>query len=167
MSRSIYLLTSKCFSSIFETTQNVFGYNFGPPLCFNIFFTTCFQGYNFCCTRRISKAQRYLNIQKYPAQKYPSSKNKKNSLYSLFLISYIPYFLYSLFLIFLIPYSLFLIKKFLINQEMKISYIFLKERFSYISGNGNPEKILIFQEMELLIFQKVTFRARKMIRTHS
>ena len=33
------------------------------------------------------------------------------------------------------------------NSE-NISYIFLKESFSNISGNGNPPKILIFQETE-------------------
>ena len=33
---------------------------------------------------------------------------------------------------------------------MEISYIFLKESFSDISGNGNPpKKFLIFQETEL------------------
>ena len=36
---------------------------------------------------------------------------------------------------------------------MEIPYIFLKESFSHMSENGNPETILIFQE--------VTFRARK------
>ena len=33
---------------------------------------------------------------------------------------------------------------------LKISYIFSKESFSYILQNGNPEKILIFQETETL-----------------
>ena len=36
----------------------------------------------------------------------------------------------------------------------KMSYILSRESFSYISGNGNPKKLLIFQE--------VTFRAQKM-----
>ena len=35
-----------------------------------------------------------------------------------------------------------------------MSYILSRESFSYISGNGNPKKLLIFQE--------VTFRAQKM-----
>ena len=42
-----------------------------------------------------------------------------------------------------------------------------KESFSYILGNGNPKKLLTFPETELsyisLIFQEVTFEARKMI----
>ena len=33
------------------------------------------------------------------------------------------------------------LRKFLIFREMEISYIFLKERFSYILGNGNPEEV--------------------------
>ena len=38
---------------------------------------------------------------------------------------------------------------------MKISYIFSKERFSYILGNGNPEKILdISGNGTLLYFRK-------------
>ena len=41
-------------------------------------------------------------------------------------------------------------KKFLIFQEIELSYI---------SGNGNPKKLLIFQE--------VTFRARKIKKKHS
>ena len=58
-------------------------------------------------------------------------------------------------------------------------YIFSKESFHYISGNGNPpppplpEKFLMFQEMELsyisgnripkklFVLQKVTFRTQK------
>ena len=35
-----------------------------------------------------------------------------------------------------------------------MSYILSRESFSYISGNGNPKKLVIFQE--------VTFRAQKM-----
>ena len=31
---------------------------------------------------------------------------------------------------------------------LEFSYIFSKERFSNISGNGNPEKFFIFQEAE-------------------
>ena len=51
------------------------------------------------------------------------------------------------------------------NPE-ETSYIFSKESCSYISGNRNPEKFFIFQETKIsyisLIFQDVTFRARKM-----
>ena len=54
------------------------------------------------------------------------------------------------------------------NPE-KTSYIFPKESFSYISRNRNPEKILYISGngtflyfRKLLVFQKVTFRARKM-----
>ena len=54
-------------------------------------------------------------------------------------------------------------KAFLIFQETanleKNSYIFSKESCSYISGNGNPKKLLIFQE--------VTFCAQKVKRKHS
>ena len=32
----------------------------------------------------------------------------------------------------------------------KNSYIFSKQSFSYISGNGNSKKIIIFQETETL-----------------
>ena len=43
------------------------------------------------------------------------------------------------------------LKNFFILQKMELSYIFLKESFSYISGNRNPQrKFLIFQEMEAL-----------------
>ena len=50
------------------------------------------------------------------------------------------------------------IKKFLIflgngNPE-KTSYIFSKESFSYISGNGNHKKNFIFQETELSVLKK-------------
>ena len=45
----------------------------------------------------------------------------------------------------------------------KNSYIFFKESFSYISENGNPEKI---PDVSDLIFQEVTFSARKIKRTH-
>ena len=47
------------------------------------------------------------------------------------------------------------IKSILMSWEMELfgSNIFSKESFSYISGNGNPQKLLIFQE--------ATFRARK------
>ena len=38
-------------------------------------------------------------------------------------------------------------------KSWKISYIFSKESFSYISGKGNPKKFLMFQ--------KVTFAAQK------
>ena len=48
----------------------------------------------------------------------------------------------------------------------KFSYIFLKESYSYISGNGNTEKITYFSGKgaflyfgKLLIFQEVTSRA--------
>ena len=65
---------------------------------------------------------------------------------------------------------------------MENSYIFSKESSSYISGNRNPEKIpyisqkraflifsktetpkisLYFRKQNFLIFQEVTFRARK------
>ena len=58
-------------------------------------------------------------------------------------------------------------KSFLIFQEMetpkKNSYIFFKESFSCISENGNPEKI---PDVSDLIFQEVTFSARKIKRTH-
>ena len=44
-------------------------------------------------------------------------------------------------------------------------YIFSKENFSFISGNGYPEKNPYISRngnpIELLIFQQVTFRARK------
>ena len=48
-----------------------------------------------------------------------------------------------------------ILKKFLISQENgtfhpkleKIYYIFWKESCSYISGNGNPKKLLTFQEL--------------------
>ena len=33
----------------------------------------------------------------------------------------------------------------------KIPYVFSKERFFYISENGNPGKIVIFQETELIV----------------
>ena len=59
------------------------------------------------------------------------------------------------------------IKKFLIYQEMELSYIlgngnpekilyiFSKESFSYISGNGNPKKILyISGSRTFLYFRK-------------
>ena len=56
---------------------------------------------------------------------------------------------------------------------MELSYIFLKESFSYISGNVNSEKLFTFQDTELsyisgnrnfnklLIFHEVTFRPQK------
>ena len=55
-----------------------------------------------------------------------------------------------------------------------MSYILLKESFSYISGNADPEKIpfisgngtfLYFRK--LLTFQEVTFRAPKMKKKNS
>ena len=60
----------------------------------------------------------------------------------------------------------------------KISFIFSKESFSYISGNRNPEIIVYTPRngtflylgkpwKKLLIFQGATFRARKMQNTHS
>ena len=49
------------------------------------------------------------------------------------------------------------------------SHIFSKESFSYISGNGNPKKFLIFQEVpfqdqkvkKLLVFQEATSKVWK------
>ena len=41
------------------------------------------------------------------------------------------------------------IKKFLIFSQKKAFLIIREMELSYISGNGNPEKILIFQEAEL------------------
>ena len=35
------------------------------------------------------------------------------------------------------------------RNPKKMSYIFLKESFAYISGNGNPKKLLIFQKTGL------------------
>ena len=35
-------------------------------------------------------------------------------------------------------------KYFLLFCEMELSYIFSKESFSYISGNGNPKKLFVF-----------------------
>ena len=61
----------------------------------------------------------------------------------------------------------------------KYSYIFSKESCSYILENGNPKKFFIFRETELFhisgngnlkklfIFHEVTFRPRKVKRTHS
>ena len=40
-------------------------------------------------------------------------------------------------------------------------FLFSKESFSYISGNGNPKNIPYISGRKLLIFQEVTFRARK------
>ena len=63
------------------------------------------------------------------------------------------------------------VRRFLIFSQKKTFLIFQKTespkkffytpgtKLSYISGNGNTKK--------LLIFQKVTFRARKVKRTHS
>ena len=49
----------------------------------------------------------------------------------------------------------FILRKFLIFKEMGISYIFLKESVSYISGNGNHEKSsLYFRKRNFLIFQE-------------
>ena len=42
------------------------------------------------------------------------------------------------------------IKKFLILLQKKAFLIFQKMELSYILGNGNPEKILIFHKMETL-----------------
>ena len=50
--------------------------------------------------------------------------------------------------------DIFSIKYFLIFQETELSYIFSKESFSYISGNGNAKKIFIFLEMELSKLEK-------------
>ena len=38
-------------------------------------------------------------------------------------------------------------KKFAFFSEESCSYIILKESCSYISGNGKPEKNIIFQEV--------------------
>ena len=48
------------------------------------------------------------------------------------------------------------------QKPLKNFRIFLKESFSYISGNGNPEKILYITgngNPNKLIFQAVTFYA--------
>ena len=53
-------------------------------------------------------------------------------------------------------------KAFLIFREtetLKKFFIFWEEKLSYISGNGNPKKFLIFQEK--------IFRARKMKKSRS
>ena len=49
------------------------------------------------------------------------------------------------------------VKKFLIFSQKNAFLIFKESELSYISGNGNPKKLLIFQE--------VTVHARKMKRT--
>ena len=84
-----------------------------------------------------------------------------------------------------------ILRNFLYFLKRKLSYIWKIELF-YISGNGNPEKFLIFQETELfytsengnhetelflyfrkqkhkklLIFQEVTFTAQKMKKAYS
>ena len=41
----------------------------------------------------------------------------------------------------------------------KLSYIFSNESFSYISGNRNPEKFLIFKETKLLFISGSNFRS--------
>ena len=41
---------------------------------------------------------------------------------------------------------------------MELSYIFSKENFFYISGNGNPEFLLVFQKKTVLIFQETETR---------
>ena len=52
------------------------------------------------------------------------------------------------------------LEKIIFSQKKKNAFrIFQETKLSYISGNVNPKK--------LLIFQKVTFRARKEKRTHS
>ena len=39
---------------------------------------------------------------------------------------------------------------------MELSYIFLKENFSYISGNGNPLKnSMYFRKRKFLMFQEI------------
>ena len=60
------------------------------------------------------------------------------------------------------------------NGSEKISYIFSKKSFCNISGNKNLGKIIYILAngtflyfRKLLIFQEVTFRARKVKRTHS
>ena len=61
-------------------------------------------------------------------------------------------------------------KAFLIFQETKTPnklFILQETELPYISGNGNPKKLVIFQKMKLssneliklLIFQEVTFKA--------
>ena len=56
-------------------------------------------------------------------------------------------------------------KSFLTFQETEIpkkNYcIFLKESFSYISGNGNPKKFLMFQEMQLSYVSGSNFQSSK------
>ena len=61
------------------------------------------------------------------------------------------------------------------SSSIKKSLIFFKKRaFIMFSGNGNPEKIPYISGNEtflyfrkLLIFQKITFQARKMKKTYS
>ena len=50
-------------------------------------------------------------------------------------------------------------KKFIIFSQKKAFLMLQETKLSYISGNSNPKKLLIFQE--------VTFQAQKMKRTHS
>ena len=57
-------------------------------------------------------------------------------------------------------------------MELSSYNIFSKESFSYISGNGNPEKILYISGnrtflyfRKILIFQEVTFGTRKIKKT--
>ena len=64
------------------------------------------------------------------------------------------------------------IKKFLIFSQKKAFLIFREIELSYISGNGNTEKIpyisgngIFFYLRKLLIFQEVTLRVRKVKRT--
>ena len=60
----------------------------------------------------------------------------------------------------------------LFNSNIKkLVIFFLTEGFSYISGNENSEKIPYISgngnSKKLLIFQKLSFRAQKVKRTHS
>ena len=66
------------------------------------------------------------------------------------------------------------IKKFLIFSQKKAFLIFQQMELSYVSRNGNTEKIPYFSGngtflhfRKLLIFQEVTFQVRIVKKTHS
>ena len=74
----------------------------------------------------------------------PDSKNKKNSLWKKFLY----------FLVFQgMECSGPNIKKFLSFSQKKAFLIFQEMELSYISGNGNPKNLLIFEEVTFLAWK--------------